>query len=150
MAAYIEKAKELMGTFPAASIEVIPQSKNTNAGALAKLDSTRDAELLDSVSMEFLAEPNIRQQPEIMELTQEPSWMDPIITYPRNNELPEEKTKTRILRLKASRYVLYDHKLYRRGYSMPFLKCIPPTEAKYIMREIYEGIYRNHTGGGSP
>ena len=76
--------------------------------------------------------------------------MDPIIIYPRNNELPEGKTEARILRLKAAHYVLYDDKLYRRGYSMPFLKCIPPTEAKYIMREIYDGIYGNHTGGAVP
>ena len=68
MAAYLEKAKELIETFLAASIEVIPLSKSTNIDALAKLASTRDAELLDVVSVEFLVEPNIRQQPEIMEL----------------------------------------------------------------------------------
>ena len=56
MAAYLEKSKELMGTFPTASIEVIPRSKNTNADALAKLSSTEDAELLDAVSVEFLPE----------------------------------------------------------------------------------------------
>ena len=61
MTAYLEKAKELMGTFPAASIEVIPPSKNANVDALAKLASTRDTELLDVVPMEFLIEPSIRQ-----------------------------------------------------------------------------------------
>ena len=35
MVAYLEKAKKLMGTFLKASIEVISQSKNTNADALA-------------------------------------------------------------------------------------------------------------------
>ena len=38
-------------------IEVIPQSKNSNADALAKLVLTRDTDLLDAVSLEFLAEP---------------------------------------------------------------------------------------------
>ena len=55
MAAYLEKAKKLMEIFPTISIEVIPQAKNTNANALAKLASTSDAELLDTVSTEFLA-----------------------------------------------------------------------------------------------
>ena len=50
MAAYLEKAKGLMETFPIASIEVIPRSKNANAYALAKLAST----------VEFLAKPNIK------------------------------------------------------------------------------------------
>ena len=48
------------------SIEVVPWSKNANANALAKL--IRDAELLDAISVEFLAEPSIKQRPEVMEL----------------------------------------------------------------------------------
>ena len=66
-----------------------------------------------------------------------------------NGELPERKTEARILRLKAACYIIYDDKLYRRGYSMPLLKCIPPSEAKYIMREIHESICGNHTRGES-
>ena len=42
MAAYLEKAKGLMETFPIASFEVIPRLKNANTDALAKLASTRD------------------------------------------------------------------------------------------------------------
>ena len=42
MAAYLEKAKGLMETFPIASFEVIPRLKNANTDALAKLASTKD------------------------------------------------------------------------------------------------------------
>ena len=73
--------------------------------------------------------------------------MDPIIAYLKNDELPEEKTEALILRLKAALYVLYDDKLYRRGYSMPLLKCVLPTEAKNIMWEIHKGTCGNHAGG---
>ena len=73
MAAYLDKAREQMSLFSASSIEVIPQNKNSNADVLPKLVSTRDADLLDAVSVEFLVEPNIHQQQEEMELTQEPS-----------------------------------------------------------------------------
>ena len=59
MAAYLDKAKEQPSLFSAASIEVILRNKNSNVDALAKLTSTRNANLLDAVSMEFLAEPNI-------------------------------------------------------------------------------------------
>ena len=61
MVVYLEKAKELMETFPTASIEVISRSKNTNIDTLAKLASIRDTELLDIVFVEFLAEPSIKQ-----------------------------------------------------------------------------------------
>ena len=45
--------------------------------------------------------------------------------------------------------MLYDDKLYMRGYSMPLLKYVTPTDAKYIMREIHEGTYGNHARGKS-
>ena len=73
--------------------------------------------------------------------------MDPVISYLKIGELPENKTEARILRLKASRYVIYDDKLYRRGYSMSLLKCVTPFEANYFIREIHESIFGNHTGG---
>ena len=38
--------------------------------------------------------------------------MDPIIIYLKNDELPEGKIESRILRLKVAHYVLYDDKLY--------------------------------------
>ena len=84
-----------------------------------------------------------------MELTQEPSWMDPIVTYLKSGEQPEDKIETQILWRKATCYVLYDDKLYRKGYFMPLLKCVTPWEAKYIIREIHEGICGNHAGGQS-
>ena len=48
--------------------------------------------------------------------------------------------------MKVARYVIYDDKPYRRGYSMPLLKCVVASEAKYIMREIHEGICLNDAG----
>ena len=72
---------------------VVPRSKNTNANALAKQASTKDAKLLNAVSVEFLAKPSIKQQPEEMELELKPSWIDPIVAYLKNNELPENKTE---------------------------------------------------------
>ena len=93
MVAYLEKAKELLGSIATISIEVISRSKNANVDTLAKLASMRGVELLDTMSVEFLPEPSIKQQPEIIELEQEPSWMDPIIAYLKNSKLLENKTE---------------------------------------------------------
>ena len=70
--------------------------------------------------------------------------MDPIIAYLKNGELPENKTETKILRLKVAHCIIYDNKIYIRDYSMPLLKCVTPFEADYIMKEIHEGICRVH------
>ena len=61
MAAYLEKAKELIGSISMVTIKVVPRSKNSNVDALAKLASTKDVELLNTVFVEFLFEPNIKQ-----------------------------------------------------------------------------------------
>ena len=150
MAFYLDKAKEQLNLFSVASIEVIPRSKNSNVVALAKLASIRDTNLLDAVSIEYLAEPSIHPPPRIMELTQGPSWMDPVVAYLKTYKQLEDKSKARILRLKVARYVLYDDKFYRRGYSMTLLKCATSLEEKYIMREIHKGTCGNHAGGGVP
>ena len=41
--------------------------------------------------------------------------MDPIITYLKIGEQLEIKTEAGVLQLKASHYVLYNDKLYKRG-----------------------------------
>ena len=102
MAIYLEKAKEQLSLFFAASIEVIPRSKNSNTDALAKLASTRDIDLLDAVFVEYLADPIIHPQSGIMELTQGPSWMDPIVMYLKTGEQPVDKIEARVIRLKVA------------------------------------------------
>ena len=59
--------------------------------------STKDAELLEIEAVELMVEPSIKRQPKIMELIQEPSWMDSIVTYFKNGELLEGKTNAQIL-----------------------------------------------------
>ena len=75
--------------------------------------------------------------------------MDPIVVYLKTGEQLGDKIEAQILRLKAARYVLYNYKLYRRGYSMPLLKCVTPSEVKYIMRENHESTCGNHAEGQS-
>ena len=69
------------------------------------------------------------------------------MAYLKTSELPKDKTEARELRVKVACYVVYDDKLYRRGYSMSLLRCVTQSEADYIMREIHEGICGNHAEG---
>ena len=75
------------------------------------------------------------------------NWMAPIIQYLRDSILLEDKSKVRLLRLKATQYILYDGKLYRRGFPTPLLKCVDLKEENYILWEIHEGVCDNHTRG---
>ena len=75
--------------------------------------------------------------------------MTPIISYLKDGKLLEGKDEARKLRVKAARYVLINEVLYKRGFSQPYLRCLTPDEANYVLREIHEGACGNHSGAGS-
>ena len=60
MAAYLKKAKDLLTVFSSFKIRQVPRETNTQVDALARLASTKDAELLEFIPMEFLSKPSIR------------------------------------------------------------------------------------------
>ena len=60
MAAYLHKAKELLGSFSSYTIRQILRSQNAEFNALARLASTNDADQLKVVPVEFLATPSIQ------------------------------------------------------------------------------------------
>ena len=42
------------------------------------------------------------------------------------------------MRKRAARFTILNNALYKRGFSMPYLKCVEESEAKYILKEIHE------------
>ena len=43
--------------------------------------------------------------------------------------------------------MLIDWVLYKRGYTLPLLKCLSKDEAAYVLKEIHKGVCGNHSGG---
>ena len=60
--------------------------------------------------------------------------------------LPDGKDAERKLKVQASRFVLIKDILYKKGFSRPYLRCLGPDEADYVIREVHEGICGNHLG----
>ena len=73
----------------------------------------------------------------------------PLISYLKNGMLPNGKDAARKLKVQASRFVLIKDVLYKRGFSRPYLRCLVPEVAEYVMREVHEGICGNHSGARS-
>ena len=69
----------------------------------------------------------------------------PITSYLKDGVLPDNKEAARKLKFQATRFVLIKDVLYKRGFSRPYLRCLIPEEADYVMREVHEGVYRNHS-----
>ncbi|GJW68624.1 reverse transcriptase domain-containing protein [Tanacetum coccineum] len=52
--------------------------------------------------------------------------------------------KARAIRRKARRYVVTNRVLYKRSFLGPWLRCVRPLQANYVLREIHEGSCSMH------
>ena len=81
----------------------------------------------------------------MQEVDSENNWTTPLVSYLKNGVLSARKKVTRKLKVQATRFVLIKDVLYKRGFSYPYLRCLGPEEADYVMREVHEGICGNHS-----
>ena len=81
---------------------------------------------------------------DVQEIGSESNWTTPLVSYLKSGTLPDNKETERKLNVQAARFVLMKDNLYKRGFSCPFLRCLSPKEADYVMREVYEGICENY------
>ena len=49
------------------------------------------------------------------------------------------------LRIRSAKYILLNEVLYKRGFSQPYLRCLALNEVNYVLREVHEGAYGNHS-----
>ena len=72
--------------------------------------------------------------------------MTPIISFLQDGHLPQDVKKARKVRKRAAKFTILNDILYKKGFSMPYLKCVDEEEAKYILKEIHEGVCGDHAG----
>ena len=145
----MNKTKDLLAQFTKYTLQQIPRDQNSNADALAKLASAKDADTLNIVPVERLRKPSIQAVETSMEIRMKDTWMAPYLECLTNGVLPTDRNKARNLQRQAARYILVDGVMYRRGYSMPLLRCVTPEKAKELMKEVHEGFCGDHAGGQS-
>ena len=85
----------------------------------------------------------------VQEIVSDSRWTAPLISYLKDGVLPDEKEAARKLKVQVTRFILIKDVLYKRGFSRPYLRCLGTEEADYIMSEVHEGIYGNHSGSRS-
>ena len=72
--------------------------------------------------------------------------MTQIISFLQDDHLPLDFEEARKVKKRAARFMILNDILYKRGFSMPYLKCLDEEEAKYILKENHERVCRDHTG----
>ena len=145
MKKYLNKVRRLIKKFSRAHFVQIPREENMEADTLAKEASV--SELMDEFN-EIQYIPSI-DLTEVQQIGGDENWMTPIVGYLKEGKLPQERDETRKLRIKSAKYVLINEVLYKRGFSQPYLRCLAPDEANYVLREVYEGACGNHSEAGS-
>ena len=131
----------LVKKFKEANFIQIPREENAEADTLVKeASATRVMDEFDEIQYV----PSI-DLPEVQQIGNEENWMTLIMSYLKDGRLPEGKDEARKLKIKAARYVFMDEVLYKRGFSQPYLRCLAPDEANYVLREVHEEACGNHS-----
>ncbi|GJW07838.1 reverse transcriptase domain-containing protein [Tanacetum coccineum] len=95
--------------------------------------------------VEELKEKSINEE-ELLAVVEEEgdTWMTPIYNYLTQETLPVEKEKARGVRRKSRRYAVINGVLYKKSYLGPWLRCVGPLQANYVLRKIHEGSCNMH------
>ncbi|GAU35488.1 hypothetical protein TSUD_384430 [Trifolium subterraneum] len=149
---YLNLIRAKLAKFKETEVKHVPREHNTRADVLSKLASTRRKKAGNqSLIQETLTKPSIEKTAEVMHIcaVDEQSWMSPVYNFLKSNTLPVDAKEATKIQKRACSYVLLDDKLYRRGFSIPLLKCVEEARVEFILQEIHEGINGQHIGGRS-
>ena len=147
MILYLKKVRELLKKFIQVQVKHVPRAENSRVDALAKLATSSREDLGRLIPIEHLPEPSVNiDNGEVSHVMSEPSWMDPIWDYLVEGTLPSNPKEESKLRARSARFTIHRGTLYKRGFSMPILKCVRKEDANYILREVHEGVCGNHIG----
>ena len=127
-----------------AKFDQIPREENEQADHLTKATSAKHM-LVSSKVLFFVQLSPVIGGIVVQEIGLEGNWTTPIVSYLRDSTLPDGKDAARKLKVQAARFVLIKDIMYKKTFSQPFLRCLTTKETDYVMREVYEGIYGNHS-----
>ena len=152
MQGYLNQVRFLQSKFESFSLQYIPRSGNTYADSLATLASSSTQSLPRFILVEDLYGPTEIKgvAAHVQQIRVGSSWMDPIISFLKEDTLPSEKLEAKKIRRKAPRFWLSeDQKLYKRSFFGPYLLCIHPETSELLLEELHEGICESHIRGRS-
>ena len=144
MKKYLEEVKNRINSLEVKFVQ-IPREENECADRLAKAASTEFMNASKQVLSFVQTSSLINDGAQMQEINVEKNWTTSLIVYLKSGILPNGKDAERKLKVQASRFVLIRDVLYKRGFSRLYLRCLSHDEADYVMREVHEGIYGNHS-----
>ena len=129
MQGYLSQVKHLQSNFEFFDVSHVSRSINTHADSLATFATSSAQGSPQVILIEDLCkEDGIKtDMVQIHQVRVDPSWMDPIVSFLKDDTLSKEKSEAKKIRRKAPRFWFSeDHKLYRCSYFGPYLLCVHP------------------------
>ena len=134
MKRYLNKVRECIKSLTLAKLQQIPKEENIEADSLAKTAFV-DSNINEQVRVQYIPSIDV---PKVQQIDGKANWTTPIISYLKDDILPEEKEEAQKLRIRVDKFILMDEVLYKRGFSQPYLRCLTPNESNYIMKDFHE------------
>ncbi|XP_020232779.1 uncharacterized protein LOC109813072 [Cajanus cajan] len=145
---YYHLFQKMRDMFEEVHVKHTPRENNERADQLARLaSSTRKPRQLRTTLHLELEAPSVVAAECLAVQESARTWITEIVEHLEYGKLPSDPTAAKKLRTQAARYIVVGGELYRRGFSVPLLKCVDKEQANYILREIHEGICGFHSGG---
>ncbi|XP_020592205.1 uncharacterized protein LOC110032761 [Phalaenopsis equestris] len=146
---YLSLVRTLLAQIDTCQLVHILREHNTRVDALSKLATSTTGDLYKRRYIEEIHFPSIHGPWEILTIDdpRESSWMDPIISFLQDGTLPDDATTSIRIRRMADNFILIGDELYKKAFVGLYLKCLPPSEADYALREVRSGICGEHLGG---
>ena len=145
MQKYLRLTKHLTQEFNKVEFVQVPRNQNALADEISKLASLEEGGLSNNLTMEIQKHPSIKEVPTLM-IQSTNSWMTPIISFLEDGHLLQDTDEAKKIKKRAARLTILNDTLYKRSFSMPYLKCVDEDEAKYILEEIHKGVCGDHVG----
>nr|KYP36265.1 Pro-Pol polyprotein [Cajanus cajan] len=136
----------LISSFDHFQIEHIPRAQNVRADLLSKLASTKRPGQHKTIIQETISTPSYDSVAILDNNPGQSSWMASIWQYLTDGTLPNDKMEASKIKAKSCHFTIEAGELFKRGFSVPLLKCLDPDQVEYVMSEIHRGICGMHSG----
>ena len=125
MKRYLSKVRHCVKSFTLAKFQQILREEYMEADSLAKAPSV-DGIINEQVKVQYI--PSIDVPEEANQIDEEANQTTSIISYLNDGILPEEKEEAQRPKVRATKFVLMDEVLYKRGF--PLLGMFDPRRLK--------------------
>lgn len=153
MIAYLGVVKRLRHSFNKFNIQQVPREQNTQADALAGLGAVFRTVNCSNIPVIHFMKPAIEREGDEVAVesldveTIDKGWTGAYKDYLLYGIQPDNSNEARILRMKASRFVIVNEVLYKKSATGLLQRCLEKTEADMVMMDVHEGDCGNHTNG---